>query len=405
MLINHTSEWYSYKASDISPRNGLRAVHLEHLLLFFPTKIMAVHVPDSMKALVGDRSILVRLANYSFNKPSGTGVEIKTVPVPAISDHEILVQVRCVALNPTDFKHVDILSPRGVIIGCDYSGTVAKIGPKAPGNWVIGDRVAGVVHGGLFPDRGSFAEYLKIPGDLAWKVPSAVSDEEATTFGVSAVTAMLAMNARLGVPWLDGDVNEGSRDTPILIYSGATCAGLYAIQLAKLAGLKVVATASPRSHDLVKSYGADEVFDYRSPTAADEIVRAYPTLDRAMDCFSEGTSTEFCVNAVRKNKGWVVTLLDRSKSSMQGVKIDFLLAYSVFNAEFQWLPPLGPKFPKIPADHKALRRFYASLPEVCKQLKPPPLKSIDGGLDSLSTGLDMLRQGQVSGTKLVARLK
>lgn len=365
---------------------------------------MAAQIPESMKALVGDRSICTRLANYSLTKSSGDGVKVKTVPVPAIANNEILVRVRCVALNPTDFKHVDILSPRGAIIGCDYSGTVAKVGPEAPGTWAVGDRVAGWVHGGLYHDRGSFAEFLKVPGDLAWKVPSELSDEEATTFGVSAVTAMLALNTRLGVPWIDGGGEQGYRDTPILIYSGATAAGLYAIQLAKHAGLKVVTTASPRSHDLVKQYGADDVFDYRTPTAIDEIIRTYPNLDRAMDCFSEGSSTEFCVNAVRKNRGWVVTLLDNGKSSMHGVKIDFLLAYSVFNAEFQWLPPFGPKFARVPADNEALRRFYLALPDTSKKLKPPPLKEIDGGLDNLSMGLDMLRQGQVSGTKLVARL-
>lgn len=336
-------------------------------------------------------------------------MKVAPVPVPEIEDNEILVRVRCVALNPTDFKHVDILSPRGAIIGCDYSGTVAKVGLKAPGAWDVGQRVAGVTHGGLYPDRGSFAEYLKIPGDLAWKVPSDVSDDEAATFGVSAITAMLALNVRLGVPWIDGGpVNRQEHsDTPILVYSGSTSAGLYAIQLAKLAGLKVVTTASPRSHDLVKEYGADDVFDYRSPTAIEDITRSYPNIDRAMDCFSEDGSTDFCANVVRngnKNKGRVVTLLDSGKTNIDGVEVEFMLAYSVFNKEFQWLPPFGPKFGRIPSDNEALRRFYSSLPDLSKQLKPPPLKKMDGGLEHLAIGLDLLRQGKVSGTKLVAGL-
>jgi NADPH:quinone reductase-like Zn-dependent oxidoreductase len=355
-----------------------------------------------MNALVADRSIVSRLSNYSCGHPSGDGVKIQTIPVPEILANEILVRVRSVALNPTDFKHIDIVSPRGAIIGCDYSGTVARVGAKAPGHWEVGDRVAGIIHGGLYADRGSFAEYLKIPGDLAWKVPPSVSDEEAATFGVSAVTAMLALNARLGVPWLDSGKSHGQKDTPIFIYSGSTAAGLYSIQLAKLAGLKVVTTASPKSHDLVKEYGADDVFDYRSPTATEDIIRAYPNIDRALDCFSEGTSTEFCANVVRRNRGWVVTLLDSGKKDLDGVRVDFMLAYSVFNAEFQWLPPVGPKFHKVPSDNDALRRFYAALPEIALKLKTPPLKKIDGGLENLTTGLDLLRQGKVSGTKLVA---
>lgn len=168
--------------------------------------------------------------------------------------------------------------------------------------------------------------------------------------------------------------------------------------------MKVVTTASPRSHDLVKQYGADDVFDYRSPTAVEDIIRAYPNIDRAMDCFSEGDSTEFCAKVVRESQGQVVTLLDSRKTDIDGVKVEFILAYSVFNKEFQWLPPFGPKFARIPSDNEALRRFYSALPDISKQLKAPPLNHIDSGLENLTIGLDLLRQGRVSGTKLVTRL-
>jgi NADPH:quinone reductase-like Zn-dependent oxidoreductase len=365
---------------------------------------MGIEIPNNMKALVSNRSILGRVSYLTCKRSFGDGVKIATVPVPEIKENEILVRVKCVALNPTDFKHIDVLSPRGSISGCDYSGTVARIGPKAPGNWSIGDRVAGLTHGGLYPDRGSFAEYLRIPGDMAWKVPSSVSDEEATTFGVSAVTAMLALNTRLDVPWIDASPSKKQPDNPILIYSGSTTVGLYAIQLAKLAGLKVIATASPKSHDLVKEYGADDVFDYRSPTAVEDIIQAYPNIDRAVDCFSEGSSTDFCAKVVRKSRGSVVTLLYTAKTGIDNVKIDYLLAYTIFNQEFQWLPPVGPKIGKIPSDQEALVRFYRALPEFTSKLKAPPLKQIEGGLEGLTTGLDLLRQGKVSGAKLVSRL-
>ncbi|KAJ5750285.1 hypothetical protein N7533_007313 [Penicillium manginii] len=364
---------------------------------------MASKLPNMMEALVGDRSTLARLANYGLGKSSGNGVKVKSIPIPLISENEVLVRVACVALNPTDFKHVDILAREELSSAAIFRGLLRKLGLKQPKNGPI----AGMVHGGLYPDRGSFAQFLKTNGDLAWKIPPGVSDEDATTFGVSAITAMLALNTRLDVPWLAENANQGQgrKDTPILIYSGATAAGIYSIQLAKLAGLNVVATASPRSFDLVKSYGADEVFDYRDQAAVDQIIRAYPSLDRAMDCFSEGSSTEFCAKCVRKNQGKVVTLLDSGKTTMDGAQIEFILGYTVFGSEFQWLPPFGPKFQKIPSDNEALRRFYSTLPDIVTQLRPPPLKIIDPGLKNLATGLEMLRQGQVSGTKLVARLE
>jgi len=69
--------------------------------------------------------------------------------------------------QPTDYKHIDLLGRPNSILGCDYAGTVEAVGASAKGNWKIGDRIAGVVHGGIYSNRGSYAEYLTIDGDLA----------------------------------------------------------------------------------------------------------------------------------------------------------------------------------------------------------------------------------------------
>jgi NADPH:quinone reductase-like Zn-dependent oxidoreductase len=81
------------------------------------------------------------------------------------------------------------MSPPGAIIGCDFSGTVVKLGPNPKVNLHVGDKVAGCVHGGLFEDKGSFAQYLRAQSDLVFKVPEGVSMEEAATYGVAWVTA------------------------------------------------------------------------------------------------------------------------------------------------------------------------------------------------------------------------
>jgi NADPH:quinone reductase-like Zn-dependent oxidoreductase len=93
-----------------------------------------------------------------------------------------------------------------------------------------------VVHGGIYPDRGSYAEYLKIDGDLAWRVPNNMSDETASTFGVSATSAMQALHLVLKLPWPDNQNHRAGTREAILIYSGATAALIFAIQLAKIAG-------------------------------------------------------------------------------------------------------------------------------------------------------------------------
>jgi len=51
-------------------------------------------------------------------------------------------------------------------------------------------------------------------------------------------------------------------NTPILIWAGSTAVGLFTIQLAKLAGLRIATTASPRNHALLKSLGAEYVLHY-----------------------------------------------------------------------------------------------------------------------------------------------
>ena len=62
---------------------------------------------------------------------------------------------------------------------------------------------------------------------------------------------------------------------PILIYGAGSTAGIYAIQLLALAGYrKVLATASPRHHEYLRSLGATNVFDYSDPELADKIGRA-----------------------------------------------------------------------------------------------------------------------------------
>lgn len=358
----------------------------------------------NMKALVSNRGIITRLINVSRAKAiGGQGGRVQDdVPIPTVSPNEILVKVKAVALNPTDFKHLDAISPPHCIIGCDYAGVVDQVGEAVKGRWSIGDRVAGAVHGGLFPDKGAFAEYLKTDADLAWKIPQDVSDTDATTYGVSAVTAMLVLNVHHELPFVDTKPATPKNEA-IFIYAGATSAGLYHIQVAKAAGYTVVTTASPRSFDLVKKYGADAVFDYKSPSVAAEITKEYPNMKKAVDCFSEGVSTSICAAVLEPSGGKVVTLLPNGKSSISGVTYDLVMSYTAFGHAFQWLPPIGPKFEARPQDRAALARFYQVLPNLMQILKPIPTIVLSSGFNGVLEGLNKLREGKVAGGKQVVR--
>jgi NADPH:quinone reductase-like Zn-dependent oxidoreductase len=358
-----------------------------------------------MKAIIAKRTLPKRLLSFALHRQLGQGATVTEIPIPEITPDEILIKVSAVALNPIDTKGIDVVSPWGSLVGCDYAGTVTKVGKSAAKQWKVGERVAGFVHGGQYKDVGSFAEYLKVDGSLAWKVPEGVSDAEAATFGIAAVTAVLALEY-LDVPL--EDIMECSKvpgkESTVFVYSGASNVGLFAIQLAKRAGLKVVAAASPRSFDLVKRYGADDVFEYGSPTAIEDIKKGYPNIRRAIDCFSEGGSAAFCANVLASGK--VITLLDQGKPTKSDVEYKFLMVFTAFGKEFQMLAPLGPVFPVAPADGQILARFYESLPGLLGDaIKPPAIRVTQGGLDEVLKGLDSLRKGEARGTKLVVKFE
>jgi hypothetical protein len=122
------------------------------------------------------------------------------------------------------------------------------------------------------------------------------------------------------------------------------------------AGYTVVTTASPRSAELVKSYGADAVFDYSQSDVGDAIAKQYPGISMAVDCFSEGQSFSIC-DSVLSGRGRVITLLPPAKPKSPTIKHELIMSYTLFGQPFQWLPPLGPKFPSVESDRSALARF------------------------------------------------
>jgi NADPH:quinone reductase-like Zn-dependent oxidoreductase len=291
---------------------------------------------------------------------------------------------------------------------------VEEVGSEAVGDWRVGDRIAGMVHGGLFPDKGAFAQYLKVPSDLAWRPSTDVTDEQAATYGISAVTAMQGLFTQLDIPWPSAGQKTPvqNNDGPVLlVYAGSTAASLFTIQLATLVGYRVVTTCSPHNFDLVKSYGAFTVYDYHSPSALSEIKLAYPDISRAFDGISLTESINFCSSIVEKAPGGgkVVVLLDPRKAGTKpNVEIIWTVAYTLFGLPFEVLKPvgryLGLAWGEKPEDREALVKFYAMLPELTKSVKAPPIQSVSGGFEGLFEALDLLRTKKVSGKKLVVSL-
>lgn len=96
-----------------------------------------------------------------------------------------------------------------MINGCDYAGTVVKLGSQLKAPLKIGDKVAGCVHGGWSKEEGSYAEYAAIDSNMCFIVPDGMKMEEAATYGVGWVTAaQVSYHLCVWITWKLNDRNH-----------------------------------------------------------------------------------------------------------------------------------------------------------------------------------------------------
>jgi NADPH:quinone reductase-like Zn-dependent oxidoreductase len=176
--------------------------------------------------------------------------------------------------------------------------------------------------------NGAFSEYLVAGAELqVVPIPNGWSFEEAAQLGVAPITALQCLHETLELPspFEARPTPEQSQRT-ILIWGGASAVGQYAIQFAKLCGLRVLTTASSKNFDLVKRLGADEVFDYRDEGAVEKIRAATGNaLDIAIDTISEGKTPAQVTGAIG-DKGGKVAIILPYESPRRTVKVIFSMA-------------------------------------------------------------------------------
>jgi NADPH:quinone reductase-like Zn-dependent oxidoreductase len=149
--------------------------------------------------------------------------------------------------------------------------------------------------------------------------------ENAAQLGVACLTVCQSLFQCLHLPT---PFQPASVPEDILIWSGTSATGQYAIQFAKLAGLRVVSTSSVKNIEFVKSLGADEVFDYADSKTPKRILSATGSaLKYAVDCISEGMTPNQVSMSLGKEGGTIATLLPY-ESKRKGVQTVFILAYS-----------------------------------------------------------------------------
>ncbi|KAF2428041.1 putative zinc-binding oxidoreductase ToxD [Tothia fuscella] len=332
---------------------------------------------------------------------------VSDAPIPSLRPDYILVKTVAIALNPTDWKSIKI-SDRNITIGCDYAGIVQEVGDKVTKPFKKGDRVAGFVLGAnasQFED-GADAEYLVAKADLQIKIPDYMSFEEAATFGVGITTIGQGLYREFNLPWPD----EPSKDKfPILIYGGSTATGALAIQWAKLSGLEVITTCSPRNFEYVKSLGADLTFDYSSPDVGKKIrEHTNNKLLYAYDTIGENSSPQICADALsseRQPNGekpqYCVIL--RTELPRDDVDQHQTFGSTAIGEAFE---KAGGKFEGNKEHFEHSKIVWAKAQKLLeeKKFKPHRYEVRPGGLDGIVGGLDDLKNGKISGVKVVYRI-
>lgn len=189
------------------------------------------------------------------------------LPKPSAAGRDLLVAVKAVSINPVDTK---IRSPKDQveetprIIGWDASGVVEAIGPQVT-LFKPGDNV---YYAGDITRSGSNTEYQLVDERIVGHKPKTLSHAEAAALPLTTITAYESFFDRLGIDRDGADTGQS-----VMIIGAGGGVGSIAVQLAKAAGLIVIATASrPETTNWVRALGADHVVNHREPMV--EQVRA-----------------------------------------------------------------------------------------------------------------------------------
>ncbi|KAI1439526.1 GroES-like protein [Annulohypoxylon stygium] len=243
--------------------------------------------------------------------------EIHQYPTISPVEDEILVHVKWTASTPLDLHQADggLLVEPPYRTGSTSAGVVVEVGPDVK-HFNVGDRVFGYAH--QQPKWKAHQEYATAPEWVFAKVPKGFSFEQVVTLPENLVTAFNTISAdlELPTPWPKPEGYVPPRaDDNILIWGASSSVGQLTIAVLKFYGYRhIIATASPRHHEYLKSAGAEEVFDYRSPTVVDDLLKTYqqgtaPAFPLIVDCIGSQTGSIGAVSKIAQNGTTVAIML------------------------------------------------------------------------------------------------
>ncbi|WP_406404955.1 NADP-dependent oxidoreductase [Streptomyces sp. NBC_01643] len=205
---------------------------------------------------------------YEFGEPDV--LQVVDLPDPHPGPGEVRVRVHAAAVNPADAllragAHAERLRefPGPYVPGMDIAGVVDEIGPATGTELRVGDPVMAMLMP-LGTAAGGYAEYRVLPASWVVRAPAGFDHASAATLPMNGLTALRTLDL-LALP--AGSV--------LAVVGAAGTLGSYLVQLAKHAGLTVIADAAPADEELVRGFGADEIVA-RGSSVAEHLRARYP---------------------------------------------------------------------------------------------------------------------------------
>ncbi|HTR42840.1 MAG TPA: zinc-binding alcohol dehydrogenase family protein [Pseudomonadales bacterium] len=241
------------------------------------------------------------------------------LPTPLPGAHDLLVRVEAVSVNPVDTK---VRAPKAdveiapSVLGWDAAGVVEAVGADVT-RFKPGDEV---YYAGDITRPGSNSEFQLVDERIVGHKPKTSSFTEAAALPLTTITAWEAFFERLHI-----DRNGAHHGQSLFIIGGAGGVGSIAIQLARMAGLVVIATASrPETREWVTSMGAHHVVNHREhlPTqlgalnfAAVHYIANFNNTDTYWSIMAELIRPQGKIVGIVENSGPLALNLLKSKSA------------------------------------------------------------------------------------------
>lgn len=198
---------------------------------------------------------------YDSYGGGSAGLKHVEIPVPSPAVDEILLKIEAASINPIDWKiqkgMIRPILPKKfpfIPVG-DVAGEIVEVGPGVK-NFKAGDKIVSTLGGA----GGGFAEYAVAKATSTVQRPPEVSAADGASLVIAGCTALHALTVTGGL-----NLVKTQPRSNVLVTAASGGVGHYAVQLAKLGNTHVTATCGARNIEFVKSLGADEVLDYKTP--------------------------------------------------------------------------------------------------------------------------------------------